>query len=97
MSKSLKSKKERILLAGEKAVDELIKVLEQSIIIHGEDADLAADKMKNAAAAKRLAFEDALVITERIEKERDLIDEIEMPEVKLGNKGFAEGRAHIKK
>lgn len=96
MSKGLKSTKERILKAGEKAVDELIKVLEQSIILHGEDADLAADKMKNAAAAKRLAFEDALAITERIEKERDTIDEIEIPEVKLGTKGFAEGRAYKK-
>jgi hypothetical protein len=98
MSDDLREKKKKILAAGEKAVNELIKVLEQPIISPGDDlSDLAADKMKNAAAAKRLAFEDAISIVDRIEQERNKVDEEAIPEIKLGMKGFAEGRVNGKK
>ena len=65
MSEDLKFKKDRLLKAAEKAVDELINVLNDTIIGNSDD-DISADKMKNAAAAKRLAFEDALFILEKI-------------------------------
>jgi hypothetical protein len=65
----MSDKRNEILDAGLKAVDELIKVLRDPIITGMED-DLSADKMKSAAAAKRLAFEDALAMLTKIEEER---------------------------
>lgn len=80
MSETLIDKKRRVLKAAEKGVDELIKVLEEPIVTHGEE-DLSADKMKNAASAKRLAFEDAIAMLTKIEEEQTRIDEAgrEMP------------------
>ena len=52
--------KSRILDAGSKAVEELILVLKDSIIANSDGGDLAPEKMKTAASAKRLAFDDAL-------------------------------------
>jgi len=62
----MSSKRKEILEAAMKAIDELIGVLRNPITSNPED-DLSADKMKNAAAAKRLAFDDALYMLERIE------------------------------
>ena len=95
-SKLIKQKK-KVLEAGRVAVDELTKVLE-SIVIKldngEEDTVLAADKMKNAAAAKKLAFTDALDILQRIEEEEELIEEALNNEGKDESKGgFAERRA----
>ena len=92
MSEDLKEKKERLLKAAEKAVDELINVLNDAIINNSED-DLSADKMKNAAAAKRLAFEDALFILEKIDIEKSKMESGPIKEILVGNGGFAEGRA----
>lgn len=92
MLKDLTAKKDRVLEAAERSVDELIKVLEMKIITDSFDDDLGADKMKNAAAAKRLAFEDALSILERIDQERAKSSEVEQKVVNP-NSGFAEGRA----
>lgn len=91
MSEGLKDKKNRVLVAAEKAVDELIKVLEMPILTSSEE-DLTADKMKNAASAKRLAYEDAIYMLEKIEMERGKIEEGPVPVVSLGEKGFAESR-----
>ena len=74
MSETLIDKKKRVLKAAEKGVDELIKVLEEPIVTHGEE-DLSADKMKNAASAKRLAFEDAIAMLAKIEEEQLRIEE----------------------
>lgn len=63
----MSNKREEILSAAMKAIDELIGVLKDPIISNPEDA-LSADKMKNAAAAKRLAFDDALYMLERVEQ-----------------------------
>jgi hypothetical protein len=83
--------KKRIIEAGYKAVDELIKVAEDKIIT-GDDTDLTADKLKNAAATKRLAIEDAFQILNRIELEKELINgESKTKEPTI--KGFAEGRS----
>lgn len=82
----------RIIDAGYKAVEELIKVAEDKIITGNED-DLTADKLKNAAATKRLAIEDAFQILNRIETERDMLngDTSSKSEPKI--QGFAERRS----
>lgn len=57
------------------------------------DDDLSADKLKNAAATKKLAIFDAFEILSRIEEEEKLLVEIDKDvEVKVF-KGFAEGRS----
>ena len=86
------SKKGEIVEAAKQAIDELIKVLKSPIITHAED-DISADKMKNAASAKRLAFEDAMYMLNKIEEEENKASEIPVAEVTLGKSGFAEGRA----
>ena len=84
------SKKVEILEAAKLAIDELIKVLKEPIITHAED-DITADKMKNAASAKKLAFDDALSMLHKIEEEEN--GEEEVKEIDAGKQGFAEGRA----
>ena len=80
--------KRRIIDSGYKAVEELIKVAEERIITHMED-DLSADKLKNAAASKRLAITDAFEILKRIEDEQNILDGV-VAEKNTINKGFAE-------
>ena len=85
----------RIIKAGHRAVEQLIKVAEESIIKHdeGED-DLSADRLKNAAATKKLAIFDAFEILSRIELEREAIEQSEKGESKTSTKqGFAERRS----
>lgn len=89
---NVKETKQNIILAGHKAVLELIKVAEEAILNNGDD-DLSADKLKNAAATKKLAIFDAFEILSRIEEEEKLLVEIDKDvEVKVF-KGFAEGRS----
>lgn len=71
---------------------ELIKVAEEAILDNGDD-DLSADKLKNAAATKKLAIFDAFEILNRIhDEEKMLNDDSKEVEVKVF-KGFAEGRS----
>jgi hypothetical protein len=86
------SKKIEILEAGKKAIDELIKVLKEPIITHAED-DLTADKLKNAASAKKLAFDDALSMLHKIEEEENKDKNVDIIKIDHGRQGFAEGRA----
>ena len=89
---NIKETKQNIILAGHKAVLELIKVAEEAILNNGDD-DLSADKLKNAAATKKLAIFDAFEILSRIEEEEKmLLDGDRDTEVKVF-KGFAEGRS----
>ena len=81
----------KIIKAGEKAVNELIKVAGEDIK-YGEDDELAADKLKNAAATKKLAIFDAFEILSRIELEKNEIEGVSK-EIKKPKRGFAEGRA----
>ena len=85
----------RIIEAGHKAVQELIKVAEDSILKPDDDGnDLAADKLKNAAATKKLAIFDAFEILSRIENERENIDAEDKGVSKTETKqGFAERRS----
>ena len=84
----------RIIQAGQVAVQELIKVSEAPIIDTGADDDLSADKLKNAAATKKLAIFDAFEILNRIAAEEEMLNE-KPKEVKEEQvfRGFAEGRS----
>ena len=87
-----KETKLNIIRAGRKAVEELIKVAEEKIVDSGDD--ISADRLKNAAATKKLAIFDAFEILTRIQSEEDLLNEkpAEVVEEK-SFKGFAEGRS----
>ena len=93
-SKEIKLK---IIEAGRKAVKELIKVAEEDIIkkkFDDESPELAADRLKNAAATKKLAIFDAFEILNRIELERENLALLEKGPSKVDTKqGFAERRA----
>ena len=80
-----------IIKAGRKAVRQLIKVAKEEIIKPDPEDELAADRLKNAAATKKLAIFDAFEILTRIEAEKEAI---EMGEGKPRTKqGFAESRS----
>ena len=79
--------------AGEKAVKQLVKVAQEDIIKHDPDDELAADRLKNAAATKKLAIFDAFEILTRIEAERALLEEAERGGDTKGLSSFAERRA----
>jgi hypothetical protein len=82
----------RIISAGHRAVEQLIKVAEEAIV--GNDDDLSADKLKNAAQAKKMAIFDAFEILSRIEAEKDAIEQMDRGVVKTDSKqGFAERRS----
>jgi hypothetical protein len=69
--------KQEIISAGEKAVKQLIKVAEEKIITDNPDSEIAADRLKNAAATKKLAIFDAFEILTRIEAERSMLNEVD--------------------
>ena len=84
----------RIIEAGYKAVEQLIKVAKEDIIKHEPEDELAADRLKNAAATKRLAIFDAFDILNRIEAEKTNLQEATNESSKLDSKqGWAERRA----
>ena len=89
---NIKETKQNIIQAGHKAVLELIKVAEEAILDNGEE-DLAADKLKNAAATKKLAIFDAFEILNRIEEEEKMLLEVDKDTDVKVFKGFAEGRS----
>ena len=88
---NIKETKKNIIQAGQKAVDELIKVAEEEIIVNDASEDLAADRLKNAAATKKLAIFDAFEILTRIEQEKNILEDSKSNKIKFG--GFAESRA----
>jgi hypothetical protein len=89
---NIKEMKKSIIQAGYKAVDELIKVAEEQIITKTED-DVSADRLKNAAATKKLAIFDAFEILNRIVEEENVLDNKPKEEKKESFKGFAERRS----
>jgi ASC-1-like (ASCH) protein len=88
----IKKTKQNIIQAGQRAVDELIKVAKEPIV--DSDDDISADRLKNAAATKKLAIFDAFEILQRIQEEEDMLN-TKPKEVKQERtfKGFAEGRS----
>ena len=81
-----------IIQAGQVAVEELIKVAKEAIVDSGDD--ITADRLKNAAATKKLAIFDAFEILNRIIAEQEMLEE-KPKEVKKETtfRGFAEGRS----
>ena len=86
-----KETKKNIILAGQKAVEELIKVAKEAIV--DSDDDLSADRLKNAAATKKLAIFDAFEILKRIEEEKNMLEDDSSDSKQKSFKGFAEGRS----
>jgi hypothetical protein len=90
--KELNEIKKRIIQAGHDAVDELINVAKEKIVTGTED-DVSADRLKNAAATKKLAIFDAFEILSRIEQEKSYIDNKPIEQEKKTFSGFAERRS----
>ena len=90
-SKEIKLK---IIEAGHRAVEQLIKVAREEIIKHDLEDELSADRLKNAAATKKLAIFDAFEILSRIDAEQEAIESLDKGESKTNTKqGFAERRS----
>ena len=89
---NIKETKKNIIQAGHKAVEELIKVAREEIV--DSDEDISADRLKNAAATKKLAIFDAFEILNRIQEEEAMLKGKPIVENKQQTfKGFAEGRS----
>lgn len=90
----MKDIKLKIIEAGHQAVEQLIKVAKEEIIKPDPDDELAADRLKNAAATKKLAIFDAFEILSRIEAERESLEMADRGVQKVDTKqGFAERRS----
>lgn len=87
----------RIIKSSQKAIDELIKVIKEEIIVDVdfdepdvqkalEKSALSADKLKSAAQAKKLAITDAFEIIDMVTKEENKIKEAEEEEKDGGKK-----------
>jgi hypothetical protein len=86
--------KEDIIKAGRIAVQQLIKVAKEEIIRHDPEDELAADRLKNAAATKKLAIFDAFEILNRIETEKEALELSKSGKNNTDSKqGFAERHA----
>ena len=89
---NVKETKKSIIQAGHDAVKELIKVAKEPIV--ETDDDISADRLKNAAATKKLAIFDAFEILSRIQEEDDILNNKPKKEVETEVfSGFAERRS----
>ena len=88
---NVKETKLSIIQAGHKAVEELIKVAKEAIV--DSDDDISADRLKNAAATKKLAIFDAFEILNRIEEENNIIENKPTEKQENTFSGFAEKRS----
>ena len=70
---NIKETKKNIIQAGQKAVEELIKVAKEPIV--DSDDDILADRLKNDAATKKLEIFVAFEILARIEEEEMLLED----------------------
>ncbi len=86
--------KQNIIDAGRRAVEQLIKVAKEEIIKPDPEDELAADRLKNAAATKKLAIFDAFEILNRIEAEKEALELSKKGRTSTDTKqGFAERRS----
>ena len=88
---NIKEQKKNIIQAGYEAVKELVKVAKEPIV--ETDDDVSADRLKNAAATKKLAIFDAFEILNRIEEENGLLEGKTVEKKENTFKGFAERRS----
>ena len=87
-----KETKKKIIQAGQKAIEELIKEAKEKIV--DSDDDVSADRLKNAAATKKLAIMDAFEILTKINEEEEMLsDKPKQKKEERTFKGFAEGRS----
>ena len=83
-----------IIQAGRRAVKQLIKVAKEEIIKPDPEDELAADRLKNAAATKKLAIFDAFEILNRVDAEQESLDIASKGvSVTQTKQGFAERRS----
>lgn len=83
------------IIAGKKAVIELLKVAEKPLIEElsmTSDEELSADRLTRATQAKKMAIMDAFEITKKCQEEQNLLDAIFNPEQKLPT-SFTSNRA----
>ena len=83
--------KKSIIAAGREAIKELVKVAKEKIV--DSEEDISADRLKNAAATKKLCIFDAFEILTRIEEEQRVLDNKPKEDAKEAFKGFAERRS----
>ena len=88
-----KELKMQIIDAGKKAVSQLIKVAREDIIKFDSEDELSADRLKNAAATKKLCIMDAFEIIKKIEEEKNLLEGNHIENKTQTPKGFAESRS----
>ena len=88
---NIKETKKNIIHAGHIAVEELIKVAKEAIV--DSDDDISADRLKNAAATKKLAIFDAFEILNRIQEESNILEDIVVEKKETSFRGFAEKRS----
>ena len=88
---NIKEKKKNIIQAGYKAVEELVKVAKEPIVDSGDD--ITADRLKNAAATKKLAIFDAFEILTRIQEEEAILNNKPLENKDTSFGGFAERRS----
>ena len=87
----IKKTKLSIIQAGQVAVEELIKIAKEAIV--DSDDDISADRLKNAAATKKLAIFDAFEILTRIEEENNILENKITEKNETSFSGFAERRS----
>jgi len=88
---NVKETKKNIIQAGHEAVKELIKVAKEPIV--DSDDDISADRLKNAAATKKLAIFDAFEILTRIQEETNILEDKIVEKKETSFSGFAEKRS----
>jgi len=100
MEKTNTEIKEEIIAAGYEAISHLIEVAKEKIVKKGGkddtevDSMLAADRLKTAAQAKKMAIFDAFEILSRIESEKQSIKDTGADGKSIhSNSGFAERRS----
>lgn len=101
MNVSIKEYKKKIVEAGERAIEQLIKVAKEDINFQDGDKDVEANEIKFAAQSKKLAIFDALEILAKIEMVQDELDDDSVKadggtgtrRHKNAAGGFAEGKA----
>ena len=85
--------KKSIIQAGRRAVEQLIKVAKEDIIKPDPEDELAADRLKNAAATKKLAIFDAFDILNKIDAEEEVLESGDKIDKTNTKQGFAERRS----
>ena len=89
----IKELKLSIIMAGELAVKQLVQVAKEDFLKYDTEDELATDRLKNAAATKKLAIFDAFEILKRIEEERAILEGTVVEKKNNTPKGFAESRS----